>query len=368
MSAEGTQTAFDLSEFETEVLEADEGRLIEAIAGSIGRLRDQVEDDTLEAVFRADPGRYAMQEDFTRDRLDPEPLTKNRMIEPLLDALGYDDYGYEAGGFSAERGEQADYAVSLRGIDSVDSTRLLIEAEPINKSLRGRGHGLDQVESWLGQREFESDFGFATDGLRWVFVRYDPDSYTHSVIEEVDLQPVFLALFENATTGRREPASVLFDECRELVSELLRAFEYDNFVSIIDDAREVIKRKQEAITDAFYDDYIRIVFGVEDGADDRRARSLIGDGIVSPAGADGDDTRLFAVDLMNRLIFVKFLEDKRIVRPDLLDVLAETYDNGIYTQSLYETFLDPLFYDAFDEKPENRDPRIEDIDVYSDIP
>jgi hypothetical protein len=179
---------------------------------------------------------------------------------------------------------------------------------------------------------------------------------------------VFLALFENATTGRREPASVLSDECRELVSELLRAFEYDNFVSIIDDAREVIKRKQEAITDAFYDDYIRIVFGVEDGADDRRARSLIGDGIVSPAGADGDDTRLFAVDLMNRLIFVKFLEDKRIVRPDLLDVLAETYDNGIYTQSLYETFLDPLFYDAFDEKPENRDPRIEDINVYSDIP
>lgn len=368
MSAEGTQTAFDVSEFETAVTEADEDRIIETIADSIGRLRDQIDDDTLDEVFRADPGRYTLRSDFTRDRFDPEPLTKNRVIEPLLDALDYGDYGYEAGGFSAERSEQADYAISLREVDSVDSTRLLIEAEPVNKQLKHRGHGLDQVESWLSQREFESDFGFATDGVRWIFVRYDPDAYTHSIIEEVDLRPVFLALFENATTDQHAPTSVLSDEQRDLVSTLVRTFKYGNFVSIIDDAREVIKRKQEQITDEFYDDYIRVVFGVEDEADDRRARSLIGEGIVRPEDADGDDVRLFAVDLMNRLIFVKFLEDKRIVRPDLLDTLAETYEDGIYPQSLYKTFLDPLFYDAFNEKPDDRVPGIEDIDVYSGIP
>jgi hypothetical protein len=123
MSAEGTQTAFDLSEFETEVTEADEDRIIETAADGIGRLRDQIDDDTLEAVLRAGPGRYTMREDFTRDRLDPEPLTKNRVIEPLLDALGHEDYGYEAGGFAEGRGEQADYAISLRGIDGVDLRR-----------------------------------------------------------------------------------------------------------------------------------------------------------------------------------------------------------------------------------------------------
>jgi hypothetical protein len=234
--------------------------------------------------------------------------------------------------------------------------------------LEDRGHGLDQVKSWLSQREFESDFGFATDGVRWIFVRYDPDSYSHNVIASVDLQPVFLSLFENASTEQQSPTSVLSDEQRELVSRLLRTFEYGNFVSIIDEAREVIKRKQEEITDEFYDDYIRIVFGVEDESDDRRARSLIGEGIVPPDEADGDDVRLFAVDLMNRLIFVKFLEDKRIVRPDLLDVLTDTYEDGIYPQSLYKTFLDPLFYDVFNEKPDDRDPQVADLDVYTGIP
>jgi len=62
---------------------------------------------------------------------------------------------------------------------------------------------------------------------------------------------------------------------------LIRTFAFDNFVSIITDAREVIKEKQEAITDEFYDDYVRLVFGI--GAEDdeeRRSRSLVGGGIM----------------------------------------------------------------------------------------
>lgn len=369
MSTEGSQAEFDFSAFDTEVTREDEDRIIEAIAGSIDRLRDQIEDDDiLDGTFSRGRGEYVLKSKYSKDQLDPEPLTKSRVIEPLLDALGYDDYGYEAGSFAAERGEQADYAISLRDIESVDSSRLLIEAEPLKKRLKNRGHGLDQVKSWLSQREFESDFGFATDGLRWIFVRYDPDSYTHNIIEDVDLSPVFLTLFDNATDAKRPPTEVVSEEDRELVATLLRTFEYDNFVSIIDDAREVIKEKQEQITDEFYDDYIRVVFGVQDGTEDRRARSLIGDGIVPPEEVDGDDVRLFAVDLMNRLIFVKFLEDKRIVRSDLLDVLTDTYEGGIYPQSLYKTFLDPLFYDMFNEKPDKRDPQVSGLEVYEDIP
>lgn len=78
-------------------------------------------------------------------------------------------------------------------------------------------------------------------------------------------------------------------------------------------------RSREEVTEEFYDDYIRVVFGVTDQGDDRRARSLIGEGVEAPNEATGDDVRLFAVELMNRLIFVKFLEDKRIVRDFLYD-------------------------------------------------
>ncbi|ELZ38750.1 hypothetical protein C471_09275 [Halorubrum saccharovorum DSM 1137] len=368
MSARDVQTEFDFDDFETEVTREDEDALIETIADSISRLREQIDDDILDGVFTSDPGSYILKSEYSQDRLDPEPITQDRVIEPLLNTLGYTDYGSEAGDFSTTRGEQADYAVSLRDIPNIDSSRLLIEAEPLNKPLENRGHGLDQVKSWLSQREFESDYGFATDGIRWIFIRYDADSYTHNVISEVDLRPVFLTLYENATTGTASPTDAVTDDDRERIATLIRTFAYDNFRSIVDDAQEVIKEKQEAITDEFYDDYIKYVFGVAEGEDERRARSLVGDGVQPPSDATGDETRLFSVDLMNRLIFIKFLEDKEIVRPGLLSTIVETYEDGIYPQSLYKSFFDPLFYDVLNVKPDERSDQVSDIDLYAEIP
>jgi len=224
------------------------------------------------------------------------------------------------------------------------------------------------VKSWLSQREFESDYGFATDGIRWIFIRYDADSYTHNVISEIDLRPVFLTLYENATTGAASPTDAVSEGDRERVATLIRTFAYDNFRSIVDDAQAVIKEKQEAITDEFYDDYIKYVFGVAEGEDERRARSLVGDGVQPPSDASGDETRLFSVDLMNRLIFIKFLEDKEIVRSGLLSTIVETYEDGIYPQSLYKSFFDPLFYDVLNVKPDERSDQVSDIDLYAEIP
>ncbi|TKX47818.1 hypothetical protein EXE41_02560 [Halorubrum sp. SD690R] len=371
MSTQNSQTEFNFDEFDTTVSDDDVDLVINAIDSCIRSLREQYkDDDDLDKTFTRDRGDYVPRSDYTRDQLDPEPLTQDRVIEPLLKILGYEDYGSEAGDFSSTRGEQADYAVSLRDIDTVESSRLLIEAEPLKKHLEDRGHGADQVKSWLSQREFESDFGFATDGLRWMFIRYDADSYTHTTVADVDLQPVFLTLFENQTTSSKAPVDAVPDEQRELVAELIQSFNFDNFRSIIGDARDVLKQKQEAITDEFYDDYIRYVFGVDedDVGEDRRARSLVGDGVIAPDEADGGDTRLFSVELMNRLIFIKFLEDKRIVRPDLLSTIVETYEDGVYPQTMYKSFLDPLFYDVMNVKPDVRDDSIKQIDLYSEIP
>ncbi|MFB6087506.1 MAG: hypothetical protein ABEJ85_03205, partial [Haloarculaceae archaeon] len=305
-----TATEFVQEAFETTVETATEDQLLRTIDDAISTLREQIDDETLEKMLRAEPGSYRLRSDMTRDGLQPEPFTQQAVVEPLLAALGH-EFDTEAGGLSGGRTMVADYTVSLRDYDDIDSTRLLVEAEPINKDLDSREHGVGQVRDWLSQREFESDFGFATDGLRWVFVRYDPDSYSHNVIEEVDLQPVFLALFENQVGDGKPPEEVVFDADREEVTRLLRTFEFENFVSIAGEARQVIRQKQEEITDEFYDDYIRYVFGIVDEGD-RTPRSLIGDGVVKPEAATEDDARLFAVELMNRLIFIKFLEDKAI--------------------------------------------------------
>jgi hypothetical protein len=69
---------------------------------------------------------------------------------------------------SDERGNVTDYSIPLDQHNRIDSSQFLIEAESINKLLDSRRHGADQVEFWLSHREFESDFGYVTDGLQWI--------------------------------------------------------------------------------------------------------------------------------------------------------------------------------------------------------
>jgi len=367
------QSATSATEFVEQAFETtvdDHGRVgvLQVLDDAVSTLRKKMKkDETIERMLRSGGGgSYVLKSSMTRDGLQPEPFTQSAVIEPLLDELGY-DYDTEAGGLSGGRTEVADYTISLRDHDDIDSTRLLIEAEPINKDLNSRKHGAGQVRSWLSQREFESDFGFATDGLRWIFIRYDPDSYTHNVIEEVDLQPVFVALFENQVGERKPLEEAVFDADLERVDALVRTFEFANFRSIAGEARQVIKRKQEEITDEFYDDYIRYVFGIVNESEET-PRSLTHDGVIPPEGATADETRLFAVEMMNRLIFIKFLEDKGIVRPDLLQSILDTYEDGLYTDSLYQQFIQPLFYDVLNKRPDKRSPQIQDIELFADIP
>jgi len=359
-------TEFVQEAFETKVSDDEVTELIDVLDETISNLRKQIKDETLGKMLRAGAGSYLLRGNMTRDGLQPESFTQDAVINPLLDALGH-EYSTEAGGLSGGRTMVADYTVSLRDYADIDSTRLLIEAEPINKDLDSREHGVGQVRDWLSQREFESDFGFATDGLRWYFVRYDPDTYTHNIIEEVDLQPVFVALFENQTGKQEPPTEALFDADRERVVRLIRTFEFENFTSIAGDARQVIKQTQEEITDEFYDDYIRFVFGVVSD-DETTSRSLIGDGVMPPEEATEEDTRLFAVELMNRLIFIKFLEDKSLVQPNLLRTLKDTYENGIYGGTFYDEFLQLLFYDVMNNKPGDRPSTVQNIDLFKGIP
>jgi type I restriction-modification system DNA methylase subunit len=360
-------TEFVEQAFETTVDEPVREDVLYTIDSTISTLREKmVDDQTVERLLRRGVGSHILKSDMTVDGLRPESFTQDAVIEPLLDTLGY-EYDPEAGGLSGERTEVSDYTVSLRDYGDIDSTRLLIEAEPINKDLNSRKHGAGQVKSWLSQREFESDFGFATDGLRWLFIRYDPDSYTHNIIEEVDLQPVFIALFENQVGEQKPLAEAVFEADLEHINTLVRTFEFSNFRAISGEARQVIRRKQKEITDEFYDDYIQYVFGVVNESEET-PRSLTHEGVISPSGAKADDTRLFSVELMNRLIFIKFLEDKGIVRSDLLQSILDTYEDGLYTDSLYSEFLQPLFYDVLNERPNKRSNQIQNIDLFDDIP
>lgn len=195
-------TEFVVEEFETEVPEGAVEDLAAVVETAVRRLRSQVRsDERLEELLRAESGETVLTSADTVESGDPEPQTQRAVIEPLLSALGYESYTVEAGDLSSEYGMQADYAVSLGDVEGVDSERLLFEAEPLGKRLHQQRHGVGQVQDWLERRQFAADFGIATDGLRWVLLKYDPDTYGFDTLAEVDLQPVFRRMFETVTVG-----------------------------------------------------------------------------------------------------------------------------------------------------------------------
>ena len=364
-----TATEFVIEEFETDIADEAADELATAIEGIVRELRIRVEsDDKLEALLRSNPGGNVLTSSATAEQEDPEPLTQRVVIEPLFEALGYPDLSVEAGDFSPEYGKQADYSVSLRNLDHINSNRLLIEAESLNKPLHQEKHGLGQVQDWLEKDKFEADFGIATDGIRWILVKYDRDTYHFDTLAEIDLQPIFLAAFENITGQQGSPNEWVNETTQDILTEYIRAFEYENYLSIAGDAGQVIKAKKQEITDEFYDDYVRLVFGHQEGSDKPAARSLIGDGIDAPKDATGDDIRLFSVGLMNRLIFIKFLEDKRLVDETLLLDLKEDHEKSFTPDSFYKTYLEPLFFGVLDERPNDRSERVKNIALYSNVP
>ena len=179
-SSDSEQTEFDLSQLGTTVSEDGPLELAKLIQTIVQNIRDQaVNEDRVVSILRdEDP----LREDDSIEQEDPEPFTKGMVIEPLLDKLDYPYLSREAGDYAPERGEQADYSVPFRDYPSINSERLLIEAEPINKELDQDRHGLGQVRGWLRFRPFEADYGIATDGIRWILVKYNENTHSFNYI------------------------------------------------------------------------------------------------------------------------------------------------------------------------------------------
>lgn len=362
------QSEFDLSELGTSIPEDAPIELAHGIQDIVENIRERmVSEGRVVDVLRDGESIYA---DDSAEQEDPEPFTKGTVIEPILEDLDYPYLTREAGDYADERGEQADYSVPFRDYTQIDSERLLIEAEPINKELEQDKHGLGQVRSWLRYRPFEADYGIATDGLRWVLLKYDEDTHSFNYIREVNLQPVFVTIYENLATQRRPLDEVLDEENLELLHDFIEGFQYDNLISIASEVGQVIKQKKKNITEDFYQEYIELVFGITDEDSEGRDTEacLVGDGVTAPDGADEEDRRLFSVELMNRLMFIKFLEDSEVVQDGLLRELKQEHEDGNHLSNFYRTFVQPLIYDVFNTHPEQRPDQIQEREEFATIP
>lgn len=332
----------------------------EAIEESADRISNDVPPERLrELLNNPSKSDWLRGRDVTGDA-DPEPITRQRIVEPMLDVLGFSDRLREVKGEGKEGRRaalKADYSISLDGVDT-DSKRLVIEAEPIGKGLDHSDHGLGQVRKWLGRRRFRADYGIATDGIRWILVKYDPDTDGTDVLVSVDLTPAFLYHLDDTQTQ-------LGDAHAQRVDEFVAAFERYNLFEVIREAPAVLAAQRKELTDEFYDSYVGAVFG---DPDDPTSTSLVKDGVIPPEDASVEHQQLFAVTLTNRLIFIEFLEDKWLVQPGLLNDIVEEYQDGFYPDTtLYKQFIQPLFYDVLATRPSERESHV-DHELFGDIP
>lgn len=287
------------------------------------------------------------------DRQQPEEFVKRRLIEPIIEFLGYEIVPETVLSAPAGSTRTPDYTIKPH---SQTKPLFYVEAEPLNVDLRSSGHGVSQVDEWISLRSSRTDYGIATNGLDWILLKYDTVSNTSNEILQVNLRPLFIRFFK--------PGSLDTDETLLEIKKKLLIFDVAYIPLFLNNYLESIDKIREEISKKFYNEYVKYVFGFDSEGNQTQGASLLNK-IVRPTNGSEDDAKLFAVIFMNRMIFIKFLEQKEIVHRNLLEDLFNEYRNSHVMLSFYKMYLQPLFYEVFNKSRSNR---TQAISLYNDIP
>ena len=305
---------------------------------------------TLQEIMR---GRPLKREDL-QHRTKPEDATEDILITPILEFLGYKQnvsYYRRTGSNSSQSRKECDYTLL------VNQEKILVEAEPLGKNLFKVGVGVKQLAGYLDIRSFNSEIGIATNGLNWVLVKYNAEKFGIDVIDQIDLLSI---LQEFLGTKPLDNTSVILEN-------FYRTFSKEFVVQTAKELEITLDISKKNVSRKFYNDYIKFVFGVED--DGVHSYCLI-DGINGSELTDVQK-RKFAITLMNRLIFIKFLEDRVLTRNNLLKDLLDSYNSlkeKESTLNFYETYLKKLFYKVFNTNRHRREPDVMNSTFFSDLP
>lgn len=254
-------------------------------------------------------------------RAKPEEYTKIRVIRPLLELLGckLDDAERI---FVGPRGikREIDYTFTSKA-----GLRYFLEAKAMNADLfadkpdSGVNQTLDALKLHDVVKEF--DFGIASDGIRWVLINTD-----RKIVADIDVR-------EDMGTLR----SIFHGEIRP---------EFD---------REGISRK-------FYRWYSALLYGGKYEDHEGRSRSIAKkDSLVESIQnvEDEADREHIAQAVMDRLIFIRFLESKRIIRDSIIEYMQSLPDNAVNPE------MKSLFFQVMNTDPTHRGPVSE---AFKDIP
>lgn len=294
---------------------------------------------------------------LTRDDIEfrkkPETVTEDLIVIPVLEFLGFvknKSYYRFTGATESESQKECDLTLLT------EQERILVESEPMGKNLFHKNVGVDQLTGYLENKSFRSGIGIATNGFRWILVKYNDEVFKSDIVRNVDLLPVF----------KRMGGLPAIEEPDDLLNDFLATFSRENIINVVRKQELQLTISKERVSKRFYDDYIMYVFGI--GEKNSHNYCLLD--AIEPAETDENIKRSFAVTLMNRLIFIKFLEDRVLKRSNLLKDLLDHYNSNKRTipSTFYKTFLSPLFYDVFNTNVNKREENTSKFYLFENIP
>lgn len=300
----------------------------------------------LERVLRGDEG-VTSSEVGQR----PETFTENNLIFPLLEACGLDHNEQPYG----EKGSQVVWP---------DFELLLDEPKVIgeNKSLNDVNKGLSELRDYLDRKSIGADYGILTDGFDWTLIKIElgGDVTEYPEISSIDLRPAIVEVArEESVMGS---AGIEETDVDGIVEEFTSTYEREQFIELVaETAPRTIRDERKRDVDEFFELYIELLFGESEEHD---YETSMMDDIRSPDEATETDERLFAVTLVNRLLFMKFLESRDVLEDGFLKTRVEQYQESqsILAGNLYETQIKPIFYKLFNTEKPDREPKFRQED------
>jgi len=264
----------------------------------------------------------------------PERFVEDHLIFPILDSLGY-EVTPRPNSVAVGDDEYPDFR-----IDNLPE-HVIGENKPLNDAATARA----ELRAYLDTAHH--DYGIATDGFEWGLYDITIDSDGTATLEPVipvqSMKPIIkhyarnqeLVTYNDDLAGQASPQHDL--------ASFFQTMGHHNIRTVISGLSR------------FHDTYAELLAGdgeyTYDGVD-----TPILEAIDAPADTGESERLAFAALLVDRLAFIRLMEDRGVLNLSLREEWAD-HDQGLsrYGDSFLQKELHPLFYDVLSEPPAARD-------------
>lgn len=271
----------------------------------------------------------------------PESWTEDALITPLLQAVGLN----KVPGRPSSQRETPDFRLNEEFGEIVGENKSPNNIETAEKEL---------VEEYISKKSW-SDYGIATDGFEWVVYRAERggDFIEYTEVRRVDLRNTLQELArENGIIGQQ---AVTDTDLEDGLTDFVEVFTPAKLGPILTkEAPQQFRDQRKQDVEEFYELYIELLFGESDEYNGKYETCLRND-LITPPENSKKENDVFAVTLVNRLLFLKFLERHEVLPEGFLIERVNDYNENV-PGTLYKTIIEPIFYDLMNTPKDGRRP------------